>query len=133
MESLIEYDKKYCQISYLQDVKAVYLKWIGFANFEQFKEACNFSLELLIREKASKMIADNRLGKAVPKTSQDWLNDDWFPTAFKAGYRTSAVIVSENIFNEIAVKNIVNQMDKEKFTVQYFKALEEAKGWVRVV
>lgn len=131
MDKFADYNKKHCQISYLEDVDCIYLKWIGFARVGAFKEACNFSLDLLINKETSKMMADNRLGKAIPQESQNWMNDIWFPKAFQAGYRTSAVIVSEDIFNDMAVKNIVNQMDKQKFSVQYFKDLDKAKEWLK--
>lgn len=133
MEKLLAYDKKHCQISYLEDAQCIYLKWMGFASFEPFKEACDFALELMIRQKTSKMIADNRLAEVLPMESENWMTQHWFPKAFEAGYRTSAVIISQDIFNELAVKDIVNQMDQEKFTVKYFTDLEAAKAWLQEI
>lgn len=41
------YDKPWCKVSYIEEVACVYLKWHGFAQPEQFREACQVSLELL--------------------------------------------------------------------------------------
>ena len=103
------------------------------AHNDQFQEACNFSLELLEEKKVNKMIADNTKSKVVSVESQNWLMEDWFPRAYELGYRASAVVVSNDIFNKVAVKSIVNKMDKGKFTVHYFEDLETAKTWVEQI
>ena len=128
---MLHYDQKWCKIYFYEDIPCVHLDWNGFARPNEFQEACDASLELLKEKKVSKMIADNSKAKIVSVENQEWLTQDWFARAFDEGYRTSAVVVSTNIFNEVAVKNIVNQMDKGKFTVQYFDNLNDAKVWLK--
>lgn len=125
------YDKKWCKVSYNEDVPCVQLDWFGFVTGEKFREACNAALALLKEKSATKMIANNSEAKLVSLEDQKWMNEEWFPQAYEAGYRTSAVVESENIFNEVAVKNIVNKMENGKFTVQYFHSLERAKEWLK--
>lgn len=124
------YDKPYCKIYYLSDLKCVHLDWDGYATSEKFRDACNFSLELLSSKKADKMIADNTKAKIVKQEDQDWMNEDWFPRAFEAGFRTSAVVVAKDIFRDLATKKIVNELDKSLFTVQFFTTYESAEQWV---
>ena len=128
---MLYYDKKWCKISYLEEASVVMLQWFGFASSEQFKEACNTSLELLIQKRSSKMIADNRESKVVGPGDQKWMNEEWFPKAYEKGYRASAVIVGQDLFNQVAVKRIVNEMDKGMFTVQFFTNLEDGKYWLK--
>ncbi|WP_375560180.1 hypothetical protein ACE193_21095 [Bernardetia sp. OM2101] len=128
---MLFYDKKWCKIYYYEELSCVHLDWCGFAKSDQFKEACDFSLELLRDKKVNKMIADNTKSKVVSVEDQKWLMEDWFPRAYEAGYRTSAVVVSTDVFNKVAVKNIVNKMDKGKFVVQYFEKLDNAKIWIK--
>lgn len=128
---MLHYDKKWCKIYYYEDLGCVHLDWNGFTKSHQFQEACDFSLELLQEKKVSKMIADNTKSKVVSIEDQDWLTEDWFPRAYKVGYRTSAVVVSTDVFNKVAVKNIVNKMDTGMFTVQYFESLDKAKVWIK--
>lgn len=128
---MLHYNTKWCKIYYYEDIPCIHLDWFGFAKPDEFKEACDFSLNLLKEKKVSKMIADNSKAKIVSIENQKWLTEDWFARAYDEGYRTSAVVVSTNIFNEVAIKNIVNQIDDGKFTVQYFDDLEKAKAWLK--
>ena len=128
---MLYYNQKWCKIYFHEDIPCVHLDWNGFARPKEFKEACDASLELLKDKKTSKMIADNSKAKIVSIENQTWLTDDWFARAYEEGYRTSAVVVSTNIFTDVAVKNIVSQMDEGKFTVQYFDDLNKAKEWLK--
>lgn len=128
---MLYYDKKWCKIYYYEEFACIHLEWHGFASSDNFKEACDFSLELLDEKKVNKMIADNTNSKVVSVENQNWLMENWFPRAYERGYRTSAVVVSTDVFNKVAVKNITNKMDKGKFTVQYFENLDKAKVWIK--
>lgn len=76
------------------------------------------------------MIADNTDSKVVSPENQEWLGNIWFPEAYQHGYRTSVVVVSKDIFNEMSVKKIVNEMDDGRFKVQFFSTLDDAKAWL---
>lgn len=130
---VLHYDKKFCKIYYIETLKCVHLEWDGFAASEEFRDACNASLELLIKEGADKMIADNTKAKVVKNEDQQWMNEVWFPKAFGAGFRTSAVVVAKDIFRDMSVKKIVNDLDKNKFTVQFFPTYAEAETWIKEV
>jgi hypothetical protein len=127
----LHYDEPHCKIYFLEEENAVFLDWQGFALSSKFREACDFSLNLLEEKHASKMVVDNTKGKAVAPEDQKWLNEDWFKRAFDKGYRASAVVMSKDVFNNVAVKNIVNNVDGEKFTINMFDNLHEAKSWIK--
>jgi len=127
----IFYDKPWCQVSWLATTEAVCLTWKGFANSEQFREACNASLELLEKKQATKMLADNREAKAISDADQKWMNESWFSRAYEKGYRGSAVLVGNDLFRELAVKKIVNDMEEGKFVVQFFQDEETALQWLQ--
>lgn len=128
---MLYYNRKWCKVYYLEDIPCVCLEWNGFTQGRYFREACNAALQLLKEKQANKMLADNRRGKIVSLEDQRWLTDEWFTEAYNAGYRTSAVVESENLFNEVTVKNIVNQMEGGKFTAQYFQNIDKAKQWLK--
>lgn len=129
----LEYDQPKCKIYHYQNINTVVLEWSGYASHEEFVDACDFSLELMIKNKGSKMIANNLKSEVVSPKNQDWLTTIWFPKAYAQGYRTSAVLVAKSLFNQITVKEIVNKMDKGKFTVQFFTTLEDAVQWLKTV
>lgn len=132
-EIALLYNEPKCKIYHHQVINTIILEWSGYASHQEFIEACDFSLELMVRNKGSKMIANNLKAEAVNPRSQEWLTSIWFPKAYAQGYRTSAVIVSKSVFNQITVKQIVNKMDKGMFTVQFFTNLHEATAWLKTV
>ena len=129
----LEYDKPTCKIYHYQDINTIVLDWHGYASQDDFIAACDFSLELMEKHGGSKMIANNLKAEVERPPNQNWLNTVWFPKAYEKGYRTSAVVVSKSIFNQVSVKHIVNKMDKGKFTVQFFTTLQDAVEWLKTV
>lgn len=133
MENFSElfYDKKWCKVSYHSDTKAIVLEWIGFATKEQFQEACNASLDLLIDKQTDRLLVNNKQSKVVSSENQAWLNNIWLPKAYKKGHRKSAIVIAEDIFNQVAVKQIVNQMDQGKVIIQFFQTQDSALEWLK--
>lgn len=77
------------------------------------------------------MIADNSKAKGISSDDEEWMTKDWFPRAIAAGFRNSAVIVGTDLFRTMAVTSIVNELDKDSFTAQYFDDFFKAKSWIR--
>lgn len=46
---------------------------------------------------------------------------------FEKDYQTFMLVVSKDIFDDISSKRIVNQMDKGKFEVHFFKTFSDVK------
>lgn len=129
----IIYNKDWCKITYYQEYNCVLLDWTGYADSKNFREACNFSLKYIIEKNVDKIIADNSKGYVVKNEDQDWMNEVWFPKALEAGFLFSAVVVAQNIFREISIKNIVNKINDVNFTVNYFEIQEDAFGWIKTI
>ena len=125
------YQKNCCKIYFDDECKTVVIQWFGFAESYQFREACNEALNLLAEMKTKFMIADNSEAKVLSTDDQKWMIDDWFHRAYQSGYRVSAVIAAKNIFRELALSNIINHLDKDKFTIQYFDNMSDAKNWIK--
>ncbi|MEP0986240.1 hypothetical protein [Ekhidna sp.] len=129
--SSLKYDKSHCKIYLEQDLNCIRLVWNGFSKPDDFQEACNFALDLLVENNASMVIADNRNASVVSKENQAWLAQEWYPMAYAKGFRTSAVIVGDNALNKISIKKIENSRTGGEFTTRHFETLEEAKEWLR--
>ena len=129
--SSLKYDKSHCKIYYEQDLNCLRLVWNGFSKPEEFQEACNFALDLLVEKKTDKLIVDNRNASVVSKENQAWLAQEWYPMAYVKGYRTSAVIVGDNALNKISIKKIETSRTGGDFNTQHFDSLEEAKKWLK--
>jgi hypothetical protein len=124
------FNKGYCRIYFLVDIQAVHLEWNGTASTVEFKEACNFSLSLMIEKKAKKMIADNSKVISVSRENQDWLTQEWFPKAIEKGFQYSAVIQSDKDMVRSALQLIVSKISSKHVIVQNFNELATAKKWL---
>lgn len=128
-----KYDKTHCKIYHENDPNCIRLVWNGFAKPEDFKEACNAALDLLVEHKTSKLIVDNRNSAVVSKDNQEWLAQVWYPMAYAKGYRTSAVIVGDNALNQISIKKIEASRTGGEFNTQHFQDIESAKNWLKSI
>ena len=124
------FDKAYCQIYYYSNIKAIHLDWKNHATHDQFIEACNFSLNLMVEKKAKKMIADNSKVVEVSVENQLWLTENWFPRALEKGFQYSAVISSDKNSVKSALQLIVSRINTNSVIVKYFNELSQAKEWL---
>ncbi len=131
--STLRYDKPFCKIYFHEDVPCVHLEWKGFFTSEQFREACNASLQVIIDTKCSKLIADNSDAKVVSPQDQEWLGTDWMKRALENGYKYNAVIVAKDIFNKMAVKNIVQNLAGREAVIQFCEDAAAAKEWLKSI
>ena len=130
---MILYDKPHCKIYHYSDINTVHLDWNKHATREQFIEACDFALTVMVEKGAKKMIADNSKVSVVAMENQNWLTENWFPRALEKGFQYSAVIFSNDAFVKFAVKRIENNINDKLFVVHYFEALQPAKDWLATV
>ena len=124
------FESAHCKIRFLDKVNAVHIKWLGFPASDEFKEACNRALDLMIEKKTSKFLTDNYEAVIFSRSDQIWLNEDWLVRAKKAGYRVSAVILNPNQgFTKLVVENIVDGRGEE-FLVKTFQDESLAVSWL---
>lgn len=129
-QSAMLFDRPYCKIYFHSDIEAIHLDWDAQATSTQFIEACNFSLDLLIKRKVRKMIADNSKVSTVSVENQNWLIEDWFPRAVEEGFQYSAVIQSDKEAVKSALQLIVSKISNKLVVVQNFNDLSSAKAWL---
>ena len=127
------FDEPFCKIYFHHTIQAVHLDWHGQATTQQFQEACEFSLNLLVARKARKMIADNSKVSTVSEENQYWLIENWFPRAIEEGFQYSAVILSNKEIVKSALQLIVSKISTNHVIVNNFYELDQAKKWLEKV
>ncbi len=78
-----------------------------------------------------KLLSDTRNMGAIDPDNQDWSIQDWLPRAFGAKYRRFAILVSDDIFNQLSVQDIMNRVPDMDFATRYVKSIEEGREWLR--
>jgi len=127
----IYHKSKHCKVGYDAEIQSVTIEWYGTPVQEEFRGACMKAIDALQDYKTSKVLTNNAQAGVFSTQDQRWLNAVWLPQAYKAGYRVSATVVSQDPFVRYAVKSIASQRDPEKFTAKTFETEAEAREWLK--
>ena len=125
------FEEKYLTIHHNEDVQCIHMQWTGFATTEKYKHGMNTGLEKVKEKQVSKWLADMVNMGAIAPDDQKWTNENWFPRLLASGIRTAAVVMSKDVFNQLAVKKIGEDMTDNSYTMHFFDDLEEAKSWLK--
>ena len=121
-----------CDIFYNDELGIVQTQWKGiFVSGNEFRKILDEVINALSAKQTSTVIADVRNMKVIAEADRQWIVDDWYPRALKAGFRCQAIVVTKNSFNEQSIKLIVTKYNDEDVKTRYFFALEDAFAWVK--
>lgn len=126
------YEHPACAIYYNVDLNLVQTVWKGIeVSSDDFRRILNQIIKALIYSTANVVLADARRMPPISETDQEWILDDWYPRAVKAGFRYQGLVLAKNSYNEIAVKELSQQYDKWVVSTHYFTTINEALGWIK--
>jgi hypothetical protein len=119
-------------ISYDEESKLVQTQWQGFVNSEEYRQILNTYLQLVSEKEVTRWIGDNTHAKAIRPADQEWTVKEWAPKfAAQGNVKRMAVIVSTDIFNKMAIDNILLKGgDTVGFDTHYFDNEKAASAWV---
>jgi hypothetical protein len=113
-----------------EEINSVVMEWNGYATSKQFKQGTELMLNMLIKNKSSKVLADIKDMKIIAMEDQQWLNEEFLPRATTFGFKAIAIVKPHYYFNKVAVETISYKVDKEKLTINFFDNSEEAREWL---
>jgi hypothetical protein len=106
--------------------------WTGFASGEEHRNSVLECVKLIQEKKPQRWLTDNRKMKAVRKADQDWFTTEIIPIMAASSLRKFAVIISEDIFNQMAVNNIYQQTTRiNNFEMKFFDNEVTALTWLK--
>lgn len=111
-------------------IDAVIMEWDGYATSSQFKEGTELMLNTLIKNKASKVLADIEDMVLIGSEDQQWLNETFLPRAIEFGFKSIAIVKPHSYFNKVAVENVSYKVDKDKLNIHFFENAPEARQWL---
>lgn len=112
-------------------VKSVRVEWVTAPTSKEYREVLNKGLAFLKENKFIRWIGDVRHLGAVAEEDQQWSNTIWFPEALEAGISRIGIIVSDDIFNQLSVEEIMSRVDNAELSSHYFSSPEEAMSWIK--
>ena len=105
--------------------------WTGFLSGEVFRSNIGASLQLIEDKNPVLWLADNRKMKAIRQKDQAWFEKEVLPRLGASSIRKMAALVSEDIFNQMAVETLfIRGNHIIRFDHQFFHREEEARAWL---
>ena len=118
-------------IYYDQELNSVIMDWDGYATSSQFREGTETMLNILIKNHATKVLADIKDMVIIGMEDQSWLEKQFLPRAIQFGFKACAMVKPDSYFNKVAVESISYKVDQEKLLIKFFDTAEEAKEWLK--
>lgn len=127
----VYYNSDYLCLYYDKSRHTIRAVWNGFLSGETLQNAVQQCLRLIEEEQPLNWLADNRKMKAIRQKDQEWLESVLIPKLMASRLRKMATLISEDIFNQMAVENLHNRANNlVKFDHQYFKDEKAATQWL---
>ena len=127
------YQTKKFKLMFIKEIEAIFVKWIGFSTAKEVKRSIEKITELISLKKVKKAIFDNREAKVMDVNLMQWGIEESMKQ-YESGLRFSAIIPSEDIFNQYSmqafrdeIKDVKNIASSEMFNT-LDKAIERVKN-----
>ncbi|MBD1397351.1 hypothetical protein H9Q13_09260 [Pontibacter sp. JH31] len=118
-------------ISYDEDMSLGIAIWDGFLSSSDLRDAVEVCLQLIEEHRLLRWLADNRKLRAIRQADQDWIVDSVIPRLAASTLRRNASIVSEDLFNKMAVAQIIKRADNlGDMELMDFDDKEAAIAWL---
>lgn len=108
----------------------VIMDWDGYATSAEFREGTETMLNLLIENKAHKVLADVKDMVLIGMEDQKWMETSFLPRAIRFGFKACALVKPTSYFNKVAIETISLKADKDQLLINIFDTKEEAVDWL---
>lgn len=106
-------------------------EWKGFASSNEIRETALKSLEIVNKYNLTRWLADRRNMKAIRQQDQQWTVEEFIPKLLESPLRRMATIVSEDLFNRMAIENMIQRSGGlGNIVLREFNNTDEALKWL---
>jgi hypothetical protein len=117
-------------IYYDASSECIVMDWNGYATSEQFRQGTEEMLQLLIRYKVHKVLADSFDMVLISSADQDWIYNNFLPRAIDKGFKAIALVRPESYFNYVALESLNYRIGNDKISIRMFDKIDDAKHWL---
>ncbi|MGV3586963.1 MAG: STAS/SEC14 domain-containing protein [Adhaeribacter sp.] len=104
----------------------------GFLNSQEFREIILVGVKLIAEYKPLRWLSDNSKMKVIRQLDQEWYLANALPQILQSSIRRNAIIVSEDIFNKMAVAQLIKRAGNlEDMVLQEFNNEQQALAWLK--
>ncbi len=104
----------------------------GFVPSEMYRAGLLDAIQVSRKEHLHNWVLNTKPMKVIRQSDQEWTLDTWFSQFQLLGVVRLGIVVSDDIFNQMAVSGMVANL-RPKFSgeVEYFQELTEAVIWAQ--
>ena len=125
------FENECCSIELDPDIGCLIFNWKGLLPSPAFREVHQHALTLIRKHRITKILGDARRMKTIGSADSEWLLSFWMPAAIAAGFRYSAIVESDYVFNQLSINAFVEKANPDQVVFQYFKTPEQAQFWLK--
>ena len=111
-------------------VKCVVLRFRGYIEGDDLRNASLSVLKLLEMHRANKVLTDSRDMHALTQEDQQWLDVEWKAKATATGVAYNALVLPKSTIAKLTVNAVMKKIPDE-IQIAYFSTPEEANKWLR--
>jgi hypothetical protein len=112
-------------------VKCVELRFRGYIEGNELREAALSVLTLLEKHRACKVLTDSRDMKALTQEDQRWIDVEWRQKAKSTGLTYNALVLPKSSVAKLSAAAVLKKLPANEIELAYFSSPEEAKRWLR--
>ena len=129
---MIKYENQYVKIELSDTLPVLVHTWHGFAQGADYRAAWETSLQLAKTHRIRHWLINQRDLKGISTEDLRWTNEEWVPRSNReiGTERFTAIVLSENVFDEVALKKSASSLKKNGIIAGYFAQEKFAKQWL---
>jgi hypothetical protein len=122
------------EAEYDQSLNTIVSNWLTLPSSQEFRTGMNHLITMLQEHPTGTLLTDTTNLGAINEEDQVWSYTEWLEQALVAGYDTLVLIMSSDIFAQMAVEDIMEQANaatKGRVVNQYFDNEQDARAWIK--
>ncbi len=131
--SMMEYFKEdYARVSYDPSLEMAIISWNAkFITHAQYQKATHALLKLILEKHCTRALCDTTHMGVLPLESQHWTNEVLTPKYMESQLQVMAIVTSKDVFNKVAMNNIVRKANNTQLVTTFFATYQEALAWAK--
>lgn len=105
----VYYENEHIRLRNDEDLQLGVGEWKGFASSSEFRATAQIALDFINRHGITSWLSDRRKMKAIRQQDQQWTVEEYIPKLLESPLRRVATIVSEDMFNNMAIEQILKR------------------------
>jgi len=115
---------------YHADVKVVHHRFHKAIRGEPFRSALTTGTAVLLKQRASKWLSDDRFVFILPQEDQEWAQTQWFPQTLKAGWKYWAIAKPEKAVVDLFLRRLAANYSAAGVQTELFTTPEAGLQWL---